>query len=146
MDRKQLIALAEKNARHCARTLHPTLLSEDRRGDLFRAWFALAGGVHGTRDPYTRDHVAWPHWQEALLDERSQMRLEAAAEQQRRLDVHDDLVAALKYMTAYAALNDDGCIGDESEHVDVMLNPDDPGNVGRTIDMARALIAAEGGE
>tara|TARA_R100000306_G_C4374725_1_gene141448 strand:+ start:269 stop:622 length:354 start_codon:yes stop_codon:yes gene_type:complete len=56
-----------------------------------------------------------------------------------------DLLEALKFMTAYAALNDDGCIGEESELVDVMLDPDDPGNVGRTIDMARAAIAKAGG-
>jgi len=56
-----------------------------------------------------------------------------------------DLLEALKFMTAYAALNDDGCIGEESELVDVMLDPDNPGNVGRTIDMARAAIAKAGG-
>tara|TARA_R110002051_G_scaffold320831_1_gene406980 strand:+ start:151 stop:507 length:357 start_codon:yes stop_codon:yes gene_type:complete len=56
-----------------------------------------------------------------------------------------ELLEALKFMTAYSALNDDGCIREESELVDVMLNPDDPGNVGRTIDMARAAIAKAGG-
>ena len=145
MDRKQLITLAEKHARHCARTLHPTRLSEDRRGDLFRAWYDQAAG-RTTRVTRWRDVQVWHAWMDAVEDERSQMRLEAEAEQQRRLDVHDDLVAALKFMTAYSALNDDGCMGEESELVDVMLDPAAPGNVGHTIDMARALIAAEGGE
>ncbi len=56
-----------------------------------------------------------------------------------------ELLEALKFMTAYSALNADGCIGDEGKLVDVMLNPDDHGNVGRTIDMARATIAKAGG-
>ena len=56
-----------------------------------------------------------------------------------------DLLAALKFMTAYAALHADGCTTDEGALVDVMMDPDNPGNVNRTIDMARAAIAKAGG-
>jgi len=51
-----------------------------------------------------------------------------------------DLLEALKFMTAFAASHSgDGCKAGESALVDVML--EDPGNLQRTIDMARAAIA-----
>ena len=59
-----------------------------------------------------------------------------------------ELLEALKFMTAYAALNTDGCISDEeSKHADMLIHPYGEHNIMQpTIDMARAAIAkAEGG-
>ena len=62
-----------------------------------------------------------------------------------------DLLEALRFMTAYAALNSVGCTADESPLVDILLDltdgyEGDNGCLAETIQMARAAIAkAEGG-
>ena len=54
-----------------------------------------------------------------------------------------ELLDALQLMTAYAALNTDGCISDEeSKHADILIHPYGEHNiVPAALDRARAVIA-----
>jgi len=52
-----------------------------------------------------------------------------------------DILEALKFMTAFAAFKTDGCTVEEYALVEIMTDPDDSGNVRRTIERARHLIA-----